>query len=47
MIIPPELSDAYFLSRTGWTWLELQSTPAYVIDQIFFVWHLEDIASKD
>lgn len=45
--IPPALSEAYFLSRLGqFTWHEYRTTPHYLIEQIEFIWHLQNLADK-
>jgi len=44
--IPPELMEAYIMQRLGWTFDKLRSTPYRIIEQILFIWHLENIAEK-
>lgn len=44
--IPPELMDAYIMQRTGWTFEQLRTTPHYLIEQIEFIWHLENVAKE-
>ena len=44
--IPPELEEAYLMQRLGWTYAQLRTTPHYLIEQIQFIWHLENIAEE-
>ena len=44
--IPERLSDAQILNRTGWAWWELRTTPDHIIEELLFIWHLEQIAEK-
>lgn len=44
--IPPELMEAYMMQRLGWTAPKLRATPYRLIEQIQFIWHLENIAEK-
>jgi hypothetical protein len=41
--IPDELNEAYILYRTGWSFDQLRATPAHVIEELKFLWHLENM----
>jgi hypothetical protein len=42
--IPDKIMDAYIMQKLGWTYQELQQTPAYIIEQIILIWQLQNIA---
>ena len=44
--IPEELMEAYIMQRLGWSYQTLRATPSYLIEQITFIWHLQEIAEK-
>jgi hypothetical protein len=44
--IPDELLMAHIMNRSGRAWWEIQITPAREIQNLLFLWHLEDVVSR-
>ena len=45
--IPSEMMEAYFITQFGWgAGFSYRTAPHYIIEQIQFIWHLQDIANK-
>lgn len=45
LFIPAQYADAYFLQKTGWTWDQLRTCPAWIVEQIRYIWHIENVAA--
>lgn len=46
MKLPPELSDAYVMDKTGWNIFIIRATPPPVLERLMFYWHIQDMAAK-
>lgn len=44
--IPDEMMEAYFCHKYGWTVQEYRAQPAHIIEQMRFIWQLENIAEQ-
>lgn len=44
--IGPELLDAYIMDKQQWTYPELRATPKHIIEELLFLWHLDNVRQK-
>jgi hypothetical protein len=44
--IPPELIPAYVMDKQKWDIFQYRATPSHVIEELLFLWHLQEIASE-
>ena len=44
--IPDELAEANFLVRSEWAWHGYREAPHHIIEQMVFIWHLQDLMDE-
>lgn len=44
--LPDELTDPYLMKAMQWSWFDLQTCPAHIVDKLKLLFHLDNIVEK-
>lgn len=46
MKLPKRLIRAYVMDKAEWDYFTYTATPHFIIDEMMFFWHIQDMAAK-